>query len=431
MMNTEISFASIKITTIPAILFSLVMQVCFSQEKPVTSKEYKEDFNFFWNSINDNYCYFNKKQTNWQKVKEIYAPLIDEVTNRDQFVTVLERALYEIYDHHAILNTNTDSSQRLVPSGTDIWAEYINGRPVITEVRKGLGASSCGIMAGMEIISINDKPVADAVEAFLPKSLSQQDVEAKNFALRISLAGNHIQPRKLSLKHLGVIIDYFPDRNGFAIDRMKYSAMLESKIIGTVGYIRVNDCLYDYALIPVFDSVMQTMNKTTALILDLRETPSGGNTSVARSILGWFTDKEKFYQKHEYFFEEKMTGIKRSWEEIVSPRRGKYYGKPLAILCDHWTGSIAEGITVGFDALKRPKTIIIGTQLARLNGAVYSYEMPFSKIHFSFPAERLYHTNGLPREKYTPPVLIDPSKQQPAAGDIFIDKALGYFKTLH
>jgi carboxyl-terminal processing protease len=174
------------------------------------------------------------------------------------------------------------------------------------------------------------------------------------------------------------------------------------------------------------------MKKTTALIIDLRETASGGNTAVARSILGWFTDKEKFYQKHEYFYEEKSNGIKRSWVEIVSPRKDKYYSKPLVILCDHWTGSIAEGITIGFDALHRPQTKIIGTEMARLNGAVYSYEMPNSKIHFSFPAERLYHINGLPREEFIPAVVVNTVNAQPGeSSDIFIQKALQYFKTLH
>ena len=67
--------------------------------------------------------------------------------------------LNEIYDHHAILNTNTDSSRRLVPSRTDIWAEFINGKPVITEVRKDFGAERSGITAGMEVIAVNDIPV--------------------------------------------------------------------------------------------------------------------------------------------------------------------------------------------------------------------------------------------------------------------------------
>src|SRR5687767_4813181 len=110
------------------LLFLVLSQLSSSGQTPgVTTEQYRQDFNYFWTTINDEYCYFNKKQTNWQKVKEIYTPVIDTITNRNQFVTVLEKALYEIYDHHAILNTNNDNSQRLVPAGADIWAEYING----------------------------------------------------------------------------------------------------------------------------------------------------------------------------------------------------------------------------------------------------------------------------------------------------------------
>jgi carboxyl-terminal processing protease len=174
---------------------------------------------------------------------------------------------------------------------------------------------------------------------------------------------------------------------------------------------------------------MQNFKNTTSIILDLRETPSGGNTSVARAIIGWFIDREHFYQKHEYYAEEKSSGIKRSWEEIVSPRKDKYYGKPLIILCNHWTGSIAEGIVIGLDALKRPGTKIIGTEMARLNGAVYSFEMPFCKIRFTFPAERLYHSNGLPREQYIPPEFIDWRKGEAKQGsDIFMAKAMELLK---
>ena len=145
------------------------------------------------------------------------------------------------------------------------------------------------------------------------------------------------------------------------LEHIKYAAKIESNLFGNTGYIKINDCLYDNELIAAFDSIMQTLKNTQSLILDLRETPSGGNTSVAKAIIGWFIKEEHYYQKHEYYAEEKSSGIKRSWVEIVSPRKGKYYSKPIIILCNHWTGSIAEGIVIGFDALKRPGTKIIGT----------------------------------------------------------------------
>ena len=400
-----------------------------AQSTQFSKAQYKEDFNFFWTNINNEYCYFEKKQTDWQKAKDIYSPIVDTITTRDQFVGILEKMLVEIYDHHAVLNTNTDSSRRLVPSGTDIWAEYVNEKPTIIEVRKNFGAAMSGITAGMEVIAVNDIPVQQAIQPFLPKTVNPITHEAKNFALRILLSGNHVQQRKITLKSNGKTADYFPDKSGMLLNNIKYPGKVETKLIGHTGYIKINDCLYDNELIPVFDSIMQTMKNTTSLILDLRQTPSGGNTTVARAMLGWFVNKDHYYQKHEYYAEEKSFGVKSSWEEIVSPRKDKYYDKPLVILSDHWTGSIAEGITIGFDALQRPATRIIGTAMAQLNGAVYSYELPNTKIHFTFPAERLYHINGLPREKYIPPVFIDFLKENlKSNSDPFIQQALQYLK---
>ena len=149
--------------------------------------------------------------------------------------------------------------------------------------------------------------------------------------------------------------------------------------------------MWNNNIISVFDSVLANLKNTKALILDLRETPGGGNTTVARSILGRFISKEGFYQKHELSAEEIEFGVKRSWMEIVSPKKPAYT-KPLVVLVNHWTGSVGEGIAIGFDALKR--ATIIGTPMAGLNGAIFSYKMPYTGIGFSFPAEKLFHVNG-------------------------------------
>ncbi len=416
-----------------SLLFLVLLSSPFwmtAQTVSMTTEKYREDFEYFWKTVHDEYSYLDKKQTDWQKVKELYGPRIDKVTNREQFVGLLEKTLYEIYDHHAILNTNTALSFRLVPSGTDTWAEYINGKPIITELRKGFGSEASGVVAGMEVIAVNDVPIANAVEAQLPLSLKQPDTEAKNFALRQVLAGDHSRERKFTLLYKGKTTDHYPDKNGMLLENIQHASHLETRLLGRTGYIKINDCLYDTGLVPEFDSVMQTMQKTSSLIIDLRETPSGGNSIVARAILSWFIDKEQFYQKHEYTAEELTNGIKRSWVEIVSPRKGKQYTKPLVILCDHWTASLGEAIVIGFAALKRPSTAIIGTPMARLCGAVYSYEMPNSKIHFSFPAEKLYTVSGMPREKFIPGILIDPTTLASQKDkDPFLLRALNYLES--
>ena len=405
------------------VLIALLFSTIAVSAQTTNPSAYRKDFDYLWNIVDSNYCYFNKKPIDWNKVKAIYALRVDTVTTRNSFVTIIEQVLNELYDHHISLGTNTDLSRRLVPTGADIWAEFENGRAIITEVRKGFGAEKVGITAGMEVIAVNGLPVNQALLPFLAHTA---DIEAKNYALRLLLAGDHITRRAITLKNKDDVNEYYPDKDELMLEHVKYPEMVESKIIDGVGYIKVNNFLFDNSIIPKFDSVLNKLLHTKALIIDMRETPSGGNTSVAKAILGRFITTEHFYQKHEYYAEEKETGIKRSWEEIVSPR-GITYTKPLVILANHWTGSIAEGITIGFDGMKR--ATVIGTTLARLNGSVESFRMPNTKIGFNIPTERLYHVSGLPRELYKPIIVVDVTKQKPGAGgDVILNRALAFLK---
>ncbi|WP_207435669.1 S41 family peptidase [Sabulibacter ruber] len=401
-----------------------VLPFTFGQSKTFTRDQYQEDFLFFWKTIGEDYAYFDKKQTDWNKVKDLYLRQLDTVSTNRQFVSLLERAFHEIYDHHASLNTNTNFSPRLVPSGTDLWAEFVNGKPIVLEVRRGLGAEKVGMQAGMEVVSVNDVPVQAALSPFLGKSLKTVDVEAKNYALRTLLAGNHVQPRKITVQENGKLRTFYPDAPQMLLEDIQYPSKVEARELNGIGYIKINNCLFDNSLIPAFDSVLNTLTNTKALVLDLRETPSGGNTTVARAILGRFITKDEYYQKHELTAEERQYGVKRSWVEIASPR-GNVYRKPLAVLVGHWTGSVGEGITIAFDGMKRGT--IIGSRLAGLSGAIYSYQLPNTRLGFSFPVEKLFHVNGSPRENYSPAMLVDLTKE--SAGpekDVVLEKAITF-----
>jgi C-terminal processing protease CtpA/Prc len=420
-LRTFIAFNMKKIVLIVCLFFFGKLSA-----QNITHQQYKEDFGYFWTTINNNYCYWDKKQTDWGKVKTTYSPLIDTITTKQSFILLLEKVFYELYDHHASLNTNTPESQRLVPSGTDLWAEYVNGKPKIIELRSGFGADKVGMKEGMQIIAFNDVPVETAIASFLPKGLNKPDDEAKNYALRLLLAGNHSDNRKITVNYQNQQRVFYPDKPVNFLETKNDKPEIESKILKeNIGYILINNSLGDNQLIQLFDSVLTTIKNTRALILDLRNTPSGGNTTVARSILGRFISKEGFYQKHVLTAEEKESGIKRSWVEIVSPKNPAYK-KPLVVLVDHWTGSVSEGMAIGFDALKR--ATIIGTRMAALNGAVYSFTMPNTNIGFSFPAEKLFHVNGTPRENFQPIIAVDISKKTNNE-DYILEEGLRYIST--
>ncbi|MEO6632013.1 MAG: hypothetical protein ABIN13_09840, partial [Mucilaginibacter sp.] len=172
-----------------------------------TQSAFRKDFDYLWNTVDSNYCYFNKKPIDWKKIKAIYAPQADTATTRNAFVGIIEKVLNELYDHHISLGTNTDLSRRLVPTGADIWAEFKNGRAIITEVRKNFGAEKVGITPGMEVIAVNGVPVNQALLPFLAHT---DDAEAQNYALRLLLAGNHITKRIISIKNKDGVKDYYP-----------------------------------------------------------------------------------------------------------------------------------------------------------------------------------------------------------------------------
>ena len=135
------------------------------------------------------------------------------------------------------------------------------------------------------------------------------------------------------------------------------------------------------------------------MVLDFTTTPSGGNTSVARAIMGWFVDRPRNYQIHRLPSEERETGIPRQWVEQVLPRAGKHHAVLPVVRVGRWTGSMGEGLAIGFAGLGAR---VEGTRMAQLKGAVYDFALLSSGLIVKFPAERLYSVDGRAREDFVP-----------------------------
>ena len=379
-------------------------------------QEYQADFNELCTQIGSTYAYFETKALQWDRVCELYRADLAQVRSRDQFVTLLEQVIDELYDPHGQLNTNTGKSWRLVPSGTDLWAEWQADQAVITQVRENSDAARAGIRAGMAVLTLNDQKIVDLVEARLGRSYPHSTAAARDWALRSVLAGAHEVPRRLRLRAGGKTRNF-----SLAAKDQSFRGnqpVSHAEIRPGIGYILLNDSLGNESTVAAFDAALATLRSTRGLIVDLRNTASGGNSSVARGILGRFVDQERPYQKHILPAEEKETGIRRSWLELVSPR-GERYAHPVVVLVNRWTGSMGEGLALGFDATGAAQ--VVGTEMARLVGATYTITLPNTEIRANVPAERLQHVNGQPREQFRPAVLVD---VQGGGDDPFVARAL-------
>ena len=381
---------------------------------------YVDDFDSAWTFIRDNYAYFDEKSVDWEQARNRLRPRATTIRDRGEFIGLLEDLVEHLYDHHAHLGVNTPSSPRLVPSGADLWAAHRGGTALITQVRAGSDGERAGLRPGMAIVSIDGRAVADAVEARLPGALDREDPAARDWALRVLLAGQqnaavHVEVRT------GSRLRRVAYRPGSA-DRAE-SPLTVAVLDDRIGYVRLHDSLGQAALVSAWDAALDDLRGTDGLILDLRDTPGGGNTTVARGLLGRLVSEERPYQRHELPGEESRHGIRRIWVEHVAPRGPRVYDKPIAVLVGRWTASMGEGVAVGLDGMQR--ATVFGSAMAGLAGAVYGRTLEHTGIPVRVPAERLYHVDGTPRERFVPRFRIESTS---SAEDAVLEAALRWMR---
>jgi C-terminal processing protease CtpA/Prc len=369
-------------------------------QQPLSQEQYTSDFDYMWSSLRDNYAYFDEKETDWNKVRELYRPELANVRSKRDFIALLERVLDELYDNHSSLNTNLKTSPRLVPTGLDLWAEWRGGRAVITQVRSGFSAEQAGLGVGMEIVSVDGVPVAEAVSRRLPQSLKAVNINARNWALRAVLAGTHDRPRTIAAKNRrrSVTVYRLDLPTQTTVDNYRYEPRVDWRMLpGRIGYIKIND-LISTDIVSQFDSALAGLRNSRGLLLDLRDIPKGGNTDVAEPIMGRLIERRTGYQQVVPLHEP-------AYIKEVAPRGDWTYKAPVVVLVNRWTASMGEGMSVGLDGMGR--ATVVGTRMAGLNGGVFNLQLPQTKIGITYAGERLNHTNGTPRENFVPPVLVN------------------------
>ena len=299
----------------------LLAHLTFSQTN------YEKDFNEFWNDVNKNYAYLDQQQINWSKVKEIYQPQVKQITNEKDFIQLLEKVINEFHNGHISLNTNLNSSNRLIPSGQDLFVQKINDEFYIADLRKGFRAEVSGLKIGDEVVLFNGNPINEQARYFLPKYTSVYTDKMYQYALDMLFAGTHNVKREITIKKNGKHLRFYPD----SLQLIEATNLIDTKVLNkSTAYIKINNSLGNFKAIEEFDKAVDSFLHYKNLVIDLTETPSGGNTTVARCIMGRFINKAMPYQQHE--FDEKEFKTKRKWVEYVIPRTTQFKGKVFILL---------------------------------------------------------------------------------------------------
>ena len=365
------------------------------------------DFHTFVDDFERDYAFLDQPEKPWLTWETRYRAAVEDASTLRAFDTVLAAALSELHDFHAEVRSPVPDRWLPVPTFADLWAQFEGPKAVVTAVRRGSDAERAGIRVGEVISTVDGIPLPQAINDRLTPAVNQTDIKAREWALLSILTGRADESRRF-----GVV-----DRTGQArtvdlpVERSfdRGSGALTMRVLaGKIGYIRLNNSLGEQSTVAAFDRAILELRSTRALVLDLRDTPSGGDSSVALGILGRFTTTLAPYQRHR-IPHYRQADVERNWVEMAAPRGPFPYMAPMVVLVDHWTGSMGEGIAIGLDAMQR--AMVVGTPMAHLAGAVSDDKLPHTRADVAYATEQIFHVNGTPRHEWVPPVLVrDPGR---------------------
>lgn len=373
-----------------------------SQENRINHTKIEEDLDEIINNVLQNYVYLEDKSVDINCVKEYYSNEIKNIKTEEETVLFFEYLLNEFYDSHLLLNTNRKSSFRLF---APIYTTLENNKLIVANVWQTQVENLTQNIVGAEILKFNGTDFQEAINDFPTHCNDKNNIETKEWIANKILAGRYNEPRILTLKLVdNKVIEFDLDQ----VKIKKDNGLLTSKIVNGIGVIRINNSLGNDNLVTEFDKALNHLMNTNGIILDLRNTPNGGDSYEARGIMSRFITEKRPYQQHSFI--EKSEGnpdIERNWIEYVIPR-GETYTKPVIVLVGRWTGSMGEGLAIGFEGIGSAE--IVGSEMERLAGEVFNFNFKHQKYGYKLSGAKLYHINGVLREKYVPTNYVKQSK---------------------
>ena len=321
----------------------------------------------------------------------------EAVRDRRMLLSFAERALFLLADHHAITGSSFADSWALVPSYADLWVEKMDTAYTVTAVRAGSPAAEAGVSAGMVLLAVDGVPIAQAVAGFWQDLGASGGGEQDSYAARVLVAGRRDRERHLLLR------DAAGRSSELRLPNLYRSGPTRTPVEWSIEddalLIRFNDSLGQDDTVAQFDAAMANARPGQRVVLDLTETPGGGNTTIARAVMGWFARAPTPYQMHSLPYELRETGVARQWAEYVLPRGAATHTGPVEVRVGRWTGSMGEGLALGMAELG---ACVSGSAMAGLLGAISDLELGDSGVVVKLPVERLMAMDGTPRERFVP-----------------------------
>lgn len=357
---------------------------------------------------------------------------VSTAPDREEFRRRLHRATFAFTDPHLGFGPRDGADFNTIPSASDLQVGYDAGRYFILDVRDGSAALAAGLRAGWDIISVDGRPISDHVSAVFANLIDQPSDAQRAYAATLVANGRREGDRQIDVRHPDETMHTVTLANPriLAKDVMESPPVETRRVItpngSNIAIVRINNRLGDNDLITAFDATMQTVVDADGIILDMRNTPSGGNAEVGRSILGHFTDEIRPYQIHEVPSLYREFNVPRRFIEQVYPRAPFFDPRKTVVLGGYWTGSMGEGVVIGMDALG---VQTVASDMGDLLGGMSNFSFDDNKITLSIPTETLFHVDGTPREDFVADIALISADSDAQGSDPALAAAMSYLTT--
>lgn len=398
------------------LLFWATPAIAQNQSPPPLPFDAGKAWASFEKLLNEEYGYFDRPGIDGNDILSAFAARAKAARSDKEFIDTLQLVSHNFADPHFIVGPFDADDWAIIPTSSDLFGTHDGTVFRIREVRADSDALAKGIRPGVAVLRIDGLTPRVAIEVITGRPFEKLSPEQIGFAFNVALAGHRKRQRSLEIREGGRRRTIMLAATSDQATRVQSGSLLDVERCGTIGIIRINNSLGDQALVAQFSHALATLADTTALLIDLRNTPSGGNTSFARGIMGHFVDHDRPYQTHVIPYESRVLGPTRKFTEFVAPYGIRYPGKVYAA-GGHWTGSMGEGLMIGFDAIG---ATTVGTDHAHLLGALHNETIDGSAAKVDLGTEQLFTVTGLPREAYRPQLYLAQAERDQTSDPVLV-----------
>ncbi len=380
-------------------------------------------FDEFERTLRDAYAYLDRRDLDTDALLARARALAAHTRTPDELRRLLHRTTFAFADPHLLVGPLADDEPNVGPTSADLALELREDRFAVADVRAGSAADAAGVRPGWFVRAVDGVSLDAHVAALHAGLVREPTARQRVYAATLVVNGRRVGARAIDFDVDGVPRTLELANPREHARRIEALAPLTVDVRGDTVVLRLHNSLGRADTIAAFDAAVREHAGKRALVLDLRETPSGGNTDVARAILGHFVDDARPYQVHEIPAVERRTTVPRRFIELALPRAPRFAGA-VVVLAGRWTGSMGEGLVIGMHAAAGARTF--ASDMGDLLGALHSFDLPACGGVLELGGEALFHVDGTPRADYVADVPLAAADRDPAGTDPALRAALDW-----